>query len=91
MDEVSTFAYILSQQGFQQDHLEMIIRRNDREPGRLSVHRVHNGFRVKLLDGKWRVSAIVEDLTFDSVAAVLPVKIRDAVKESFLELLKPAS
>jgi len=83
MDEIATFAHILSQHGFQQDHLEMIVRHNSREPGRLAVHRLRSGYRIAIKDGKWRASATVEKLDFDSVKAVLPEHIRDQVGRSF--------
>lgn len=83
MDEVSTFARILSQHGFQQNHLEMVIYHERREPGRLAVHRIRDGYRVILKDGKWRASATVEKLDFDSISAVLPEKLREKVKRSF--------
>lgn len=72
MDEVSAFAFALSQHGFRQDHLEMVIRRKNREPGRIAVHRIRDGYRITILDGKLRASTQVESLSLDSVATILP-------------------
>ena len=81
MSEIATFACVMSQHGFKQDQLEMSFHNPGRAPGRLTVFRIRDGFRVSFLDGNDRASVTVKELDLSVIRRIFPEWLRERLQE----------